>query len=214
MKKTITILVIIGLIVTGRFFYQSYKQQLYFKRALLYELKNGISILDHKLVSIDKNINEVDLLKEKSQNSIEINEWSLSSIQTDLNWLHTNLTTVSHPEDCTWKSLQQKDALTHYTLYELENLNQAYNHRKILLETQKDIKSFTNFIPLYLQNIHSKSTKEKHLELYRFYTDYTMKLTTYRSQIDRTIWYYSIAIEKIDPENAFLKTRDSIHKIK
>ena len=216
MKKIIIAILIIGIGLVGRYFYKNHQKQHIFKIALLRELQSGISSLDFELENvIIEAIEALENLKEESRDSLEINERFFSSLEIQLDVTYRNYVPVRKGlKDNSWKSLQQSGFLTRFSSYELEKINNAYSQRKTTLDLEKGINDFVDFIPLYLSDIASEDTKEKHLKLYGFYTNYWLKLIQYRAQIYQTIWAYEEAIKILDSENQFIKSRKEQNEIK
>ncbi|SDF54163.1 hypothetical protein [Cellulophaga baltica] len=213
MKKTIIAIVVFCAFIILRYYYNESQKKEEFKLALIQELQSGISSMDYVLEDPLKNaIKKLEKLTNETRTVSEINEKMLSNIEIDLNVNYFSID--NFVKDDVWKSIQQSGLLKVYNIDELTSINSAYNNREKLSEAKKNITEFKNLIPLYLNDILYEELKDKNFKLSTICSSYRSKLRKTEYQCIQTIEAYQIAIKILDPENKFIKKRDSLQSIK
>lgn len=197
-------------------YYTNYKKKENYKRLLVIELQGGLKftegILHNKIDFVKKEVDST--FSPYLERGTNLNETELLSLRQKVISPFTSMLIFlpsKHLKNSRWNSIKQSGILSQFSMYELNELNLAYNRREELIEEEKQIQKFNRILPSF-SAILSEEIGEPELE--RIHSKFRLMLSKYLSKAYRVSDTYYNAIQILEPENKLLKQLDSLRLIK
>ncbi|AUP77894.1 hypothetical protein [Flavivirga eckloniae] len=205
-RISLIILIFVAICYIGFQHYSNYKKKESYKRAIVSELRKGLWYIEEVFYD---NINLEKKETDQLFNSFLEGNTSLNEVKLlDLRMRLSNMSSIiqlhsDYFRNKNWKAAQQSGVLSQFSLYELKQLNLAYNKSEELIEIGKQIQEFGFRSPSF-DAIFDKKISSK-LELEFIYKAYQRLFFDHSRIVKRTRFEYHDAIKMLDPENEYLK---------
>lgn len=215
-KKTsqvsLIILVLITISYLGFQYYDNYKKKEHYKNAIITELQNGLLYIETNLTSdIHTAQKKTDQLFKEYLEELPDSKEEIPFLKLKYHITRTFMSIIFVDEYFyfeSWRSAQQSEILSQFSMYELNGLNKAYNEGQKLIASYEELQRFGFTSTSFYHPLFTKETSKQ--ELLDVSRKYHRVLFDNLHKVQNVGYAYSEALKRLDPENKYLKQIDSL----
>lgn len=206
------ILILIAIFYLGYQHYDNYKKKERYKNAIINELQNSLLSIETYLIdNIDFVLKDTDQFFEKYLEEFPDSEEenSFLYLKVQISGTFMSIAFVDqyfHFES--WRSAQQSEILSQFSMYELNSLNKAYSEAQKFMASYKELQKFGFISASFYHPLFTKETSKQ--ELLDVSRKYHRVLFDNLHKVQNVGYAYSEALKRLDPENKYLKQIDSL----